>query len=241
MVWLRLNQWMFHCLYVNKTEVNFQWTKIIPQLDHGIIFSFENYTKGLFTSHKCTLERLSTLRVFLQYQCTWTLITLWANSTDDKLMIFFQKTNFCSGKIRKIYQNVVCWFFWPRVLSINFQQTTFWNIFLIFPGNRIRYFVQIISNGDNLHEMLTSVFWKKKIRKVSSVCCLLKLTRERWASIFSRRHFEYFSYFSKETRIWHFMQIVSNRDSLHEMPNSVGWKKYEKYHRICLLKLPTEW
>ena len=85
------------------------------------------------------------------------------------------------------------------------------------------------------------LFSGKKIRKVSSVCCLLKLTRERWASIFSRRHFEYFSYFSKETGIWHFMQIVSNRDSLHEMPNSVGWKKYEKYHRICLLKLPTEW
>ena len=31
-------------------------------------------------------------------------------------------------------------------------------IFLCFPENRIRYFIQIISIGDNLHEMSKPVF-----------------------------------------------------------------------------------
>ena len=49
------------------------------------------------------------------------------------------------GNIRKIFHNVVCWFFLPRVLSISFHQTTFWNIFLFFQGNRIWHFMQIVS------------------------------------------------------------------------------------------------
>ena len=28
-----------------------------------------------------------------------------------------------------------------------------------------------------------------------------------------------------ENKIWNFMQIVSNRDSLHEMTNSASWEK----------------
>ena len=31
--------------------------------------------------------------------------------------------------------------------------------------------------------------------------------------------------FFPENRIWHFMQIVSNGDNLHEMSNSVLWEK----------------
>ena len=48
--------------------------------------------------------------------------TLWANSADDKLMIFF----------------------------------------LFFSENRIWHFTQIVSSGDNLHEMSKPVFWRKK-------------------------------------------------------------------------------
>ena len=52
---------------------------------------------------------------------------------------------------------------------------------------------------------------------------------------------KYFSYFfqktgfdsscklsPKENRIWHFMQIVSLGDNLHEMSNPVFWEKLEK-------------
>ena len=46
---------------------------------------------------------------------------LWANSADNKLMIFF----------------------------------------FIFPENRIRHFMQIISSGGNLQEMSNLVFWEK--------------------------------------------------------------------------------
>ena len=33
-----------------------------------------------------------------------------------------------------------------------------------------------------------------------------------------------FHFFFSGNWIWHFMYIVSTRDSLHEMSNSVGWK-----------------
>ena len=34
--------------------------------------------------------------------------------------------------------------------------------FLFFPENRIWYFLQIVSNGDNLHEMSNPVSWEKE-------------------------------------------------------------------------------
>ena len=37
--------------------------------------------------------------------------------------------------------------------------------------------------------------------------------------IFSGRHIEIVFWFLPENRIWHFMQIVSNGDNLHEMSN----------------------
>ena len=33
-------------------------------------------------------------------------------------------------------------------------------------------------------------------------------------------------------RIWHFMQIVSNGDNLHEMSNPVSWENWEKYFKM---------
>ena len=37
-----------------------------------------------------------------------------------------------------------------------------YEIFLVFsPENRIWYFMQIVSNGDNLHEMSNPVFWER--------------------------------------------------------------------------------
>ena len=43
-------------------------------------------------------------------------------------------------------------------------------IFFLFSAeNRIWYFMQIVSNGDNLHEISNPVFWKKKKKiKMSS-------------------------------------------------------------------------
>ena len=51
------------------------------------------------------------------------------------------------------------------------------------------------------------------------------LTLSTLGKIFSRRHFEIFFLFFSENRIWHFMQIVSYGDNLHEMSNPVFWEK----------------
>ena len=40
------------------------------------------------------------------------------------------------------------------------QQTD--DIFLFFPENRILHFMQIVSIGDNLHDMSNPVSWEKK-------------------------------------------------------------------------------
>ena len=38
---------------------------------------------------------------------------------------------------------------------------------------------------------------------------------------------KYFFLFFPENRIWHFMQIVSNGENLHELLNAVFWEKYQ--------------
>ena len=48
--------------------------------------------------------------------------------------------------------------------------------FFFFPENRIRHFMQIVSNGDNLHEKSNPVFWENK--KISPICRLLNWPKE---------------------------------------------------------------
>ena len=43
---------------------------------------------------------------------------------------------------------------------------------------------------------------------------------------FSRQHFEIFFFFVfSENMLWHFMQIVSLGDNLHEIPKPTFWEK----------------
>ena len=71
--------------------------------------------------------------ILLPIRTVLTFTTLWANSADNKCMIFF----------------------------------------LLFPQNRLWHFMQIVSNGDNFHEMSKPVFWGKN-RQMLSICRLLK-------------------------------------------------------------------
>ena len=38
--------------------------------------------------------------------------------------------------------------------------------------------------------------------------------------------------FFPENRIWHYMEIVSIGNNLHEVSKSVSWGKYEKYSKM---------
>ena len=44
---------------------------------------------------------------------------------------------------------------------LQFSRRQIGDIFLFFPENRIWYFMQIVSFGDDLHEMLYPVSWEK--------------------------------------------------------------------------------
>ena len=58
---------------------------------------------------------------------------------------------------------------------------TYWNIFLFFfpqktgilffPEDRIKQFMQIVSNEDNLHEISNPVFWEKQEKSHQFVIC----------------------------------------------------------------------
>ena len=78
----------------------------------------------------------------------------------------------------------------------NFQQTTFWNIFLIFPENRLWHFMQIVSFEIFPPE---NELWHFKV---------------------------IFFLFFPENRLWHFMQIVSKEDNLLEISKSVFWENF---------------
>ena len=60
-----------------------------------------------------------------------------------------------------------------------FQQTSYWNVFIIifFQENRFGYFMQIVSDGDSLHEMSNPVFFDESKKKISSICPMLNLPR----------------------------------------------------------------
>ena len=52
--------------------------------------------------------------------------------------------------------------------------------------NKVWYFMQIVSSGDNLHEMSNFIFWKKKKKKINkkkrkivTICPLLNLSEQR--------------------------------------------------------------
>ena len=61
--------------------------------------------------------------------------------------------------------------------------------------------------------------------KNEGTMCHVMCSVSTLGKIFSRQHTEIFSLFFPENRIWHFMQIVSIGDNLHEMSDAVFWEK----------------
>ena len=68
------------------------------------------------------------------------------------------------------------------------------------------------------------------------VKCIIQSQRKNPCNLFKCNKFHMFSYFFQEYRIWHFMQMGSIGDNLHEMSNCVFWEKIEK---IGYFNLPS--
>ena len=69
------------------------------------------------------------------------------------------------------------------------------------PENRIWYFMQIVSTGDNLHEMSNLVSWenKKNISKVSAKqTSRTGINLSSSSQSYSRQHFYFFLFFISE-------------------------------------------
>ena len=69
--------------------------------------------------------------------------------------------------------------------------------------------MQIVSKGDNLHEMLKSVFWEKEEKNMLSAEFANKVVIITAADdIFIIFFFFFLVSFCRENKIWHFMWIV---------------------------------
>ena len=73
---------------------------------------------------------------------------------------------FFGGEIRKIcmVMNIVSFFSKHLTFTTwsgQIQQITNWWFFLSFPRKQDWHFIQIVSSGDNLHDMSNPVFWEK--------------------------------------------------------------------------------
>ena len=60
-----------------------------------------------------------------------------------------------------------------------------------------------------------------------------------WEKKFFRGHFEIFFLIFPENTLWHFMQIVSLGDNLHEMSKPIFWAN-KKYHQFVICWICTE-
>ena len=67
---------------------------------------------------------------------------------------------------------------------------------------------------------------------VKRLACRVKISAGDFLKYF------FFFYFCPENSFWHFMQTVSDVDSLHEMSKPIFCEQYEKYHQfvVCWIK-----
>ena len=87
--------------------------------------------------------------------------------------------------------------------------------------------------GIRSFQILSGKMWEIRMAPdKGDVCALTKppsrlilQTANCWYFFFFFYSFFFFVFFFSENRIWYFMQIVSIRDSLHEMSKPVFWQK----------------
>ena len=96
-----------------------------------------------------------------------------------------------------------------------------------------------------LHCLPMSLLWDARLKWVKEYLkhISLSLMLSTLGKIFSKWHFTIFFLFCflPRNRIWHFMQIVSNGDNLHEVSNYVFLGKIRKILLIWrLLNLPID-
>ena len=84
-----------------------------------------------------------------------------------------------AGDIRKLHLSIFLAWWKKKLLNLelsywvpsNSADKKFMIFFWFFPENRIWYFMQIVSIGDNLHDMSKPVFGKKKEKIFQYVIC----------------------------------------------------------------------
>ena len=95
---------------------------------------------------------------------------------------------------------------------------------ICFPEEMKKY--QKIISKKKKKKATGALLWNNFILNFTALPSVLTLTI--LGKNFSRWYFEIFVYFFPENWIWHFMQIVSIGDNLHEMLKPTFWGKKEK-------------
>ena len=132
---------------------------------------------------------------------------LWVNSADDKLMLFFQffleiriwhvmqivslqfawnvKSYLKKKKIRKIFQNVICWNFYSASKSVG-SATAWYKHVLCFQYHIYTLYLDLLTRVVALSDFIT---WPRTSKWSKSICPTKIYLPKSW----------HFSYFSKKT------------------------------------------
>ena len=140
----------------------------------------------------------------------WLNFLLWKRSSDTNCT-----KHLPSCLISRVF-TVRCWDLWSQMeaystLMVTEQQhpALAGNVSADLNITGMERNMTIFQNSENLLCYRIPISWK------------WSLTLNMLGKIFGKQHIEIFS---QENRFWHFMQIVSIGDNLHEMSNSVFWE-----------------
>ena len=132
-------------------------------LKHQVLLSLKSKRINFKMSSATNL--LSTLRVDYNGTLILFFTTVRAKPADDRLLIyflFFTKKQHLTFRAnchlrRHFARNVRCYFLGKSISKL------IADMFLIFKKKKhcYMYFMQIVSQGDNLHEMSNAIFWGK--------------------------------------------------------------------------------
>ena len=178
-------------------------------MGQGLIFYFERYIVWFIAK---TLTNPSIFRCFAVYVCNYCRSSiLWAISS-------------VNPQSAKGYYSRQQSFFFPKFIFLSF-----------FRENMARNFMWIVCYTGRQCTWISSLIFSEKKKKIIIIKILSAAV---FKFIMLRINIDHIlSLFSLENCLWHFMQVVSSGDNLHEMSNTIFCKNLEIDFKMLSAKI----
>ena len=142
--------------------------------------------------------------------------------------------------------HLVMWI--PTLFMLTAKPYLHWSFCVFSVGDYVM--VEPIDEGDKVKAEIVTILYKEQIKYIKEegkwyVPWLLQRFTHRVQRItvkFSANNIlKYFSFFFSKNKIWHYMQIVSSGDNLHEISNLFFFCEKKIWPSCRLLNQPREW